>query len=140
MADVGLTGAIVPDLPPEEASEYLEATERSGIDPIFIYSPLTSDVRMQMLARVARGFLYCVARPGVTGQQTRFDDDVSNYLARCRAATTLPLALGFGVRQRQDIEYLQGKVEIAVVGSQTLRVIDEHGVDAAGPFIRGLRN
>ena len=140
MADVGLRGAIIPDLPREEADEYLEAATSRGIAPIFIYSPLTPPQRMSSIAEVARGFVYCVARPGVTGQQTQFGGDLSMYLARCRTATTLPLALGFGVRTRSDVAYLEGKVEIAVVGSETLRVIDQNGVDAAGDFFRSLRN
>ncbi len=95
---------------------------------------------MQMIADVAEGFVYCVARQGVTGQKTRFSDELGRYLARCREATPLPLALGFGVRSREDVAYLEGKVDIAVVGSETIRIIDDYGLDAAGEFIRSLRD
>ena len=75
----------------------------------------------------------------MTGSQTTFSDDLDAYLLRCRAATKLPLALGFGVKDAADVEFLRGKVDIAVVGSATLRLVDEQGVGAVGDFIRGLR-
>jgi len=140
MAAVGLRAAIIPDLPFEEGTEYLNCTRQHGIDPIFIFSPTTRPERMLKIAQVARGFVYCVARQGVTGQETRFSNELESYLARCRTATQLPLALGFGVRSPKDVSYLEGKVDIAVVGSETLRIVDEHGVEAAGEFVRSLRN
>jgi tryptophan synthase alpha chain len=139
MKTAGLSGAIVPDLPPEEAGAYLPAMGRAGLDPIFIFSPSTSDERMRTIASQGQGFIYCVARKGVTGLQTTFSADLDAYLARCRAATKLPLAVGFGVQDAADVDFLRGKVDIAVVGSATLRLIDGKGVDAVGDFIRGLR-
>jgi tryptophan synthase alpha chain len=138
MQDAGLRGAIVPDLPFEEGAALLSALDEHALDPIFIYSPSTSDARMRAIAERARGFVYCVARKGVTGAATEFAS-LGGYLARCRKATALPLALGFGVKQRADVEAVTGKVDIAVVGSETIRVIDQHGVEAVGPFIRALR-
>lgn len=139
MQQTGLRGAIVPDLPPEEAQPYLAAMRESALDPIFIYSPNTREERLARIAQDASGFVYCVARKGVTGSATTFDADLDGYLERCRAATKLPLALGFGVKDAADVDYLRGKVDVAVVGSETLRVIDRDGVDAVGPFIRSLR-
>jgi tryptophan synthase alpha chain len=138
-ATKGLKGAIVPDLPPEEGSEYLDAMETHKLAPIFIFAPTSSDQRMQMIAEHARGFVYCVARKGVTGQQTQFSRQLDAYLARCRQATDLPLALGFGVKDKADIDFLTGKVDIAVIGTQTIRIVDEQGIDAVGNFIRDLR-
>jgi len=140
MKAAGLCGSIVPDLPPEEGTEYLAAMERAGLDPIFIFSPSTPDDRLKLIADKARGFVYCVARKGVTGSHTAFSADIDGYLARCRAATQLPLALGFGVQDRADVDFLRGKVDIAVVGSATLRLIDEKGIAAVGDFIRSLRH
>jgi tryptophan synthase alpha chain len=139
MKTAGLTGAIVPDLPPEEGDEYLGAMDKAGLDPIFIFSPSSPVERMRTIASQARGFVYCVARKGVTGAQTSFSAELDAYLARCRSATNLPLALGFGVANAADVSFLRGKVDIAVVGSATLRVIDEQGIGAVGGFIRGLR-
>ena len=138
MQKAGVTGAIVPDLPPEEAADYLDAMTRTGRSPIFIFSPTTSDARLATIAEVAGGFVYCVARKGVTGDQTDFSRAIDDYLGRCRQATDLPLALGFGVKDRSDIRFLEGKVDIAVIGTQALRVVEAQGVEALGAFIRDL--
>ncbi len=138
-AEKGLQGAIVPDLPPEEGRDYLDAMDGFNLAPIFIYAPTTTDERMQMLAGHAHGFVYCVARKGVTGQQTAFSMELESYLSRCRQATRLPLALGFGVKNRADIEFLTGKTDIAVIGTQTIRIVEEKGVGAVREFIRSLR-
>jgi tryptophan synthase alpha chain len=75
----------------------------------------------------------------VTGQQTDFGGHLGGYLERCRRATDLPLALGFGVKDKADVDFLKGKVDIAVIGTETIRVIDEKGVGAVGAFLRQLR-
>lgn len=134
----GLYGAIVPDLPFEEGEQLMAAFEREQLAPIFCYAPTTPDARLRAIAAHARGFIYCVARRGVTGSATEFGA-LDAYLARCRSATTLPLALGFGVKNAADVAALTGKVDIAVVGSETIRVVEQHGVGAVSGFIRGLR-
>lgn len=138
-ADKGLRGAIVPDLPPEEGRDYLDAMEKYDLCPIFIFAPTTGDDRMNMLAGHAQGFVYCVARKGVTGQETQFSLELESYLTRCRQATNLPLALGFGVKDKADIDFLTGRADIAVIGTQTIRIVEERGVSAVGDFIRQLR-
>lgn len=139
MAMRGIRGAIVPDLPPEEAGDYLAAMKHRALSPIFIYAPTTPNQRMTQIDRHAGGFVYCAARKGVTGKATQFSDDLSDYLARCRQATNLPLALGFGVKEKKDVDFLKGKVDIAVIGTQTIRLVNEHGVGAVEEFIRSLR-
>ena len=137
--ELGIKGTIVPDLPPEEGADYLAAAEQSGVSPVFIFTPNTTEERLDYLGKHARGLVYCVARRGVTGSDTRFSDELGGYLARCRKATSLPLAVGFGVKSREDVDFLKGKAEIAVIGSQTIRLVEERGVSAVGPFIRSLR-
>jgi len=139
MAESGLFGAIVPDLPPEEGKDYLGAMDKHRLSPIFIFSPTTSDDRMNYLGGFGRGFIYCVARKGVTGVNTDFSRQLEDYLVRCRMATDLPLALGFGVKERSDIDFLKGKADIAVIGSETLRLVDKEGVGAVEGFIKNLR-
>ena len=140
MARSRIRGAIVPDLPPEEGGDYLAALAARGLDPIYIYAPPTSAARMATIAGVARGFIYCVARKGVTGDQTSFSRQMDDYLGACRKATGLPLALGFGVKDRDDIQFLEGKADIAVIGTQAIRVFENEGVEALGVFIRGLQD
>jgi tryptophan synthase alpha chain len=137
-ADMGLHGAIVPDLPIEESADYLQAMNQSGISPIQMFSPLTPDDRMAKIAAVSSGFIYCLARKGVTGADTQFSDDLTAYLARCRRASSVPIAVGFGIKDKVDMMYLQEKADIAVIGSQTIRVMEEHGVNAVREFIQGL--
>lgn len=138
MAQVGVRGAIIPDLPFEEGDQLLAAMGREKLDPIFIFSPNTSPARLGAIAKRSKGFVYCVARKGVTGAATDFAA-LDQYLQRCRAATPLPLALGFGVKSREDLVAVSGKVEIAVVGSETIRVVDRSGVEAVRPFLESLR-
>ena len=132
-------GLIIPDLPIEEGAPFYRAARRAGIDPIQIFAPTSTNERMHELEAVADGFIYCVARRGVTGAATEFGQEFDAYLARCRAATDLPLAVGFGIRSRGDVEHLVGKADIAVVGSETIRVVDERGPEAVGEFLAGLR-
>jgi tryptophan synthase alpha chain len=139
MTRIGVRGAIVPDLPPEEAEEYLAAMKRNNLSPIFIFAPNSSDARMRMIAGYGEGFIYCVARKGVTGHTTDFSADLDAGLAHCQRATNLPLAVGFGVKEKADVDFLKGKADIAVIGSQAIRVLDEQGVAGVGKFIRGLR-
>jgi tryptophan synthase alpha chain len=138
MAQAGVRGAIVPDLPFEEGDQLLAAMDREKLEPIFIFAPSTSPARLGEIAKRAKGFVYCVARKGVTGAATDFAA-LDQYLQRCRAATPLPLALGFGVKSREDVATLNGKVEIAVVGTETIRVLDRSGVEAVRPFLESLR-
>ena len=129
----------MPDLPIEEGADFFRAARRAGIDPIQIFAPTTTDARMYELEALADGFIYCVARRGVTGAQTVFGPEFDDYIARCRAATDLPLAVGFGIRCREDVDALLCKADIAVIGSETIRIVDEHGPGAVGPFLAGLR-
>jgi len=137
--EIGIKGFIVPDLPPEEGEEFLKLADRYDIAPILIYAPTSTEERMRDLATHARGFIYCVARRGVTGRQTDFTSDFEAYLARCRRNTDLPLAVGFGISTREDVKYLAGQADIAVIGTATIRLVEESGPEAVGPFIAGLR-
>ena len=137
--DINIQGFIIPDLPPEEGEEYLELVKSRNMVPIQIFAPTSTKERMQHLAQNGAGFIYCVARRGVTGQKTDFDQDFNQYIERCRSATDLPLAVGFGIRSKEDVDYLVGKADIAVIGTEIIRLVDEQGPEAVGPFIAGLR-
>jgi tryptophan synthase alpha chain len=139
LAERRLRGAIIPDLPPEEGGAYFDAMHQSGLAPIVIFAPTTSVERMVHLTRFGKGFVYCAARKGVTGSHTDFSADLGAYLDRCRRATTLPLAVGFGVAEKEDVDFLQGKAEIAVVGTQSIRVMEAQGITGVKRFLQGLR-
>jgi tryptophan synthase alpha chain len=139
MSHGGLRGAIIPDLPPEEGRAYLDAMNAHNLAPILIFSPTTPPDRMRTIAASGSGFIYCVARKGVTGEITDFSKDLASYLRRCRKGTNLPLALGFGIKEKSDIDFLKGKADIAVVGSQTIRVLEQKGIASVGEYICRLR-
>ncbi|HID69024.1 MAG TPA: tryptophan synthase subunit alpha [Desulfobacterales bacterium] len=138
-ADSGIKGFIVPDLPPEMGESFLALADKYNLAPILIYAPTSTSERMGELAAHGRGFIYCVARRGVTGKKSEFDKDFDNYLGRCRAATDLPLAVGFGIQDKEDIEALKGKADMAVIGSRTIKLVEQDGAKAVGPFIAGLK-
>ena len=128
----------MPDLPPAEGQDYLDAMDAAKLAPVHIFTPNTPEPRMRVLNDNSAGFIYSVARKGVTGKDTAFSDDLADYLSRCRTNTDLPLAVGFGVKSREDVEFLRGKADIAVVGSETIRVLEQDGVSAVRPFIETL--
>ena len=137
-SEAGIRGFIIPDLPREMGKSFLTQARERGIEPILLFAPTSTDQRMAEIDSDAGGFIYCVARRGVTGKQSEFGEDFTSYLARCRAATNLPIAVGFGIRARRDIEVLTGRADMAVIGSQTIKLVDEQGAEAVGPFIRTL--
>ena len=138
MKDINIKGAIIPDLPPEEGSDYLQAMQNHVLDPVHIFTPNSPMERKQYLNQHTSGFMYTVARKGVTGKNTQFDAELDGYLAECRQATDLPLALGFGVKTKADYEYIRGKADIAIIGSEAIRVMEDDGVDAVGPYIKSI--
>jgi len=95
--------------------------------------------RMRRVAQLGDGFVYVVARRGVTGAKTVLDDALASYLHRCRQATDLPLAVGFGIGERADVAMLEGRAEMATIGTATIRLVDQEGPAAVEPFLRGLR-
>ena len=136
---LGISGLIIPDLPLEEYKRYENHFKGSNIDRIMLASLTSGEKRLSAISREAEGFLYCVSLKGVTGSGNITGGEVKDFLKRLRLITDLPLALGFGIKERADIDFLKGKADIAVIGSQTIRVMDAEGIGAVGEFIRGLR-
>ena len=83
--------------------------------------------------------VYCVGRKGVTAIKTQIDSSLDGLIKKYRKITNLPLALGFGIQDKNDIQTVTGKVDIAVIGTQLIRIWEKSGVDAAGEFLKGLR-
>ena len=133
-----IKGAIIPDLPPEEGDFYLEGMKKAGISPIFIFTPTSTDERLKLISKKADGFIYCVARKGITGQKTDFNKELFKYIERCKNFTRLPLALGFGIKEKKEIEFLKEKVDIAVIGTQSIKIYEENGIDGLKDYILSL--
>lgn len=144
VARMGVRGLIIPDLPPQEAGQAMAWCKQwgdahHGLDWIHLMTPTSTDSRLATVGTLAQGFCYCVARRGVTGKKTDFDADLNQFLHRCRQATSVPLAVGFGVKRAEDITRLTGLADIAVVGSAAIEVYQRHGIDAVGDFFAQLR-
>jgi tryptophan synthase alpha chain len=122
----------------EEYGDLAGESETRQLEPILLMTPTNTTQRLQQLGDRARGFVYAIARKGVTGQATRFEADLYGFLDRCRAATDLPLALGFGLRTGEDLAALQGRVEIGIVGSALLNAWEEGGEAAYGALVEEL--
>ena len=139
LADAGMDGVLVPDLPVEEAAALREVCEAVHLDTVFFVTPTTSDERMAKAAQASRGFLYVVGRVGVTGASTDLEQDGGAYLARVRkAAGDMPLGVGFGIHSASQVQALAGQAQLAIVGSAMVKRIhaavsaSPPGADAAG--------
>lgn len=137
MDAAGTAGLIVPDLPLEESAELSRLLESQGQGLVQLVAPTTPEHRLSILAGASRGFVYAVTAKGTTGSTTVFDEMVLTYLDRVKAASTLPVLAGFGVRERSQVEALGGHVDGVVVGSALIDAIDR-GDDPAR-FLEGLR-
>jgi tryptophan synthase alpha chain len=141
-ASAGVDGVILVDLPPEEEPGLWAALDDAGIDTITLVAPTTAADRLPRIAARARGFLYVVARLGVTGRGGG-DASVIPLLDRCRAATPLPRCLGFGITPETDLAPYRGHAEGIVAGSCLLApLLESHvatGAGGAAARERGLR-
>ena len=124
----GVDGVIVVDYPPEECVEFAKLAQQAGIDPIFLLAPTSTDRRIQEVGRVGSGFLYYVSLRGVTGAGHIDLADVAAHLPKIRAATRLPIGVGFGIRDADSARRVAQSADAVVIGS---RIIQE--IEAAGP-------
>jgi tryptophan synthase alpha chain len=128
----GVDAILVADLPIEEGDEALAAADRHGIAPVFIVSELTSPSRLGKILTRARGYLYLVARIGVTGVQESVDRDLARVIARVREQTSLPILAGFGLSTPEHVRaVLSAGADGAIAGSAIVRRIEGHLGDRA---------
>src|SRR5438552_3703017 len=117
LRESGLSGAIVPDLPMEEAGPLREALAAEGLDLVPLVAPTTPPLRAAAIAKSARGFVYYVSVTGVTGARTALPEDLEQKLAALRAASPAPVAVGFGISRPEQAAALKGKADGIVVGT-----------------------
>ena len=140
LREAGLCGAIVPDLPLEEAVPVREDLAAEGLDLVPLVAPTTPPDRAKQIARTARGFLYYVSVTGVTGARTALPDDLERKLAELRALSAAPVAVGFGISRPEHAAALKGKADGVVVGSALVATHHDHGLTAAAALVRSLRS
>ncbi|MGZ5080683.1 MAG: tryptophan synthase subunit alpha [Usitatibacter sp.] len=131
-------GVLIVDYPPEESAAWLEALEGSGIDPIFLLSPTSSDVRIDLVAKVAKGYIYYVSLKGVTGAANIDLADVETMIKRIRARTAVPVGVGFGIRDGDTARRVGRIADAVVIGSRIVQAIAEAPGDTAPEVARSV--
>ncbi len=130
-AAAGVDGVLTVDMPPEEATGYAAALAEAGLDPIFLIAPTTTDARLARIAAMARGFVYYVSLKGVTGAASLDVAAVTARLAHIRRFTSLPLGVGFGIKDARAAARIGRCADAVVVGSALLSLIEAAGDDEA---------
>ncbi len=138
LKESGACGCIVADLPLEECDELSRRCRQSEQHLIPLVAPNTPDQRLEAIGKCGSGFVYAVARQGVTGRQTQIDQELEHYLERCRKRISLPLGVGFGIRERSDIDRLIGKADLAIIGSKVLDTWMNGGAEALDQWLAGI--
>jgi len=121
----GVDGLIIPDLPLDEAGEYILLSKSKSISPILLIAPNTPNNRIREISEQVETLLYCVAILGVTGSQLDKEDALWSYLSRVRKYSSIPFIAGFGIKTRKDVEYINSIADGAVVGSALIKKIGE---------------
>ena len=139
----GVDGALVVDYPPEEAHELSQAMASRGMDIIFLVAPTTTETRMREIANAARGYIYYVSLTGVTGARNLDLAAVESKLARLRSITTLPIGVGFGIRDGETARAVARFADAVVIGSVLVERMEAAGAgraaQCAGEFIGSIR-
>jgi tryptophan synthase alpha chain len=143
-AAAGADGVLITDLPPEESAGYRAAVRARGLDTIFLAAPTTNEERFRKIAEATSGFLYVVSRTGVTGTREELDQELPALLRRARGATSLPLAVGFGISLPGHVSLLGGLADAAVVGSALVLEIEransaQEAADSVAARVRLLK-
>lgn len=126
----GGAGLITPDLIPDEASEWFAASERTGLDRVFLAAPSSTDARIAQATSMSRGFVYAVSTMGITGARTDVDTAARTLVARLRDAGSTSACVGLGISTAEQVREILGYADGAIVGSALVKALAEGGVDA----------
>ena len=139
--DAGIDGLIVPDLPLEERDELKGFTDKEDICLVPLVAPTSKD-RVKEIAEGASGFIYCVSTMGVTGMREGFKDGVAEYIKDVKSMTDLPVAVGFGIKDRRSVKFFSEFADGVIVGSAIVNAVNEKNGDAEAvkAFIKELIN
>jgi tryptophan synthase alpha chain len=137
-AGAGIDGALVTDLPIEEASEYLNEMRRRELATVFLAAPTSTDPRLRRIAEVSTGFIYAVSRTGITGTRKELTGDARELVTRLRRFTKLPIAVGFGISTAAHVADVASFADAAVVGSAIVQTIEDAGPEQAAAAVAEL--
>lgn len=139
LAKAGGDGVIVPDLPYEETGPLKAFLKEDGLALVPLVAPTTPDDRLREITCQASGFIYCVSLTGVTGPREELPPELPNYLARVRQATSLPLAIGFGISTPEQARLLAPLGDGIVVGSAIVETLAKGGIEKATSLVQAMR-
>lgn len=144
LAEAGVAGLIVPDLPVDESAALGRATARAGVDLVLLASPTSGPARLRRIARASRGFVYLVPVTGTTGERGSLPPDLPHLVRDLRAVTTRPICVGFGLSTPAQVAEVVRYADGAVVGSALVRLVERHQGDpglirAVGEFVASLK-
>jgi tryptophan synthase alpha chain len=137
----GVDGALLTDLPVEEADDYLREMRRNDLATVFLAAPTSSDERLKHIAEASSGFVYAVSRTGVTGAREQLPDDARKLVRRLRKYTKLPIAVGFGISTAEQVAAVGEFADAAVVGSAIVETIERNPgkeAESVAEFIKQL--
>jgi tryptophan synthase alpha chain len=139
----GIDGVLVVDYPPEECVEFAAKLRAHNMDLIFLLAPTSTDQRMQQVADVASGYVYYVSLKGVTGSGALNTDEVEAMLPRIRQKVSIPVGVGFGIRDAQTAQTIAKVADAVVIGSKIIQLIENEPRDkvssVVGDFLRDIR-
>jgi tryptophan synthase alpha chain len=136
----GISGLIIPDLPPEEGAELEEITRRHNLDLIYLLAPTSTDERIKTVAARSRGFIYLVSLTGVTGARNSLSPELGGFVKRVRTKAKQPLCIGFGISTAEHARRAASYADGVIVGSRLIELIEEDNtLVALKSFISGLR-
>ncbi len=141
LEDAGIDGALITDLPAEEAGDYLREMRKRRLDTVFLAAPTSPDDRLKQIAKASTGFVYAVSRTGVTGAREQLPEDARELVRRVRRHTKLPIAVGFGISNAEQFAAVGEFAEAAVVGSAIVETIERNPgkePQAVAQFVRQL--
>ncbi len=134
----GVDGVIVVDYPPEECADFAALAKKNDIDPIFMLAPTSTDQRIEQVARVGSGYLYYVSLRGVTGAANLDFSEVTAKIPKIRAATRLPIGVGFGIRDADSARRVAASTDAVVIGSRIIQEIEAGNPDQAVARVRAF--
>src|SRR5687767_272935 len=124
--EAGIDGCLITDLSAEEAPPYVEKLRAAGLDTVFLAAPTSTARRLALIAKYSSGFVYLVSRTGVTGERASLSEAVRPLIEHTRAATSIPLAVGFGISRPEHAEEVGSLADAIAVGSAFVRIIEEN--------------
>lgn len=140
--EIGIDGLILPDLPFEEKEEFLPLCNKYHVDLISLIAP-TSEKRIAMIAKEAKGFIYIVSSLGVTGVRSEIKTDLVPIIDIVRENSTVPCAVGFGISTPEQAKKMADISDGAIVGSAIIKLLEKHGKDAAeyvGAYVKSMKD